>query len=68
MRAQGDSARNPLSAEPVQVQPVEGRRADRDSAGDALRDRTGAGKNRTDEGFLQQFLPVLLRALSAWPT
>jgi hypothetical protein len=68
MRAQGDSATNPLRAEPVWARPVEDCRTHRRLTADAPDDWTAAGEGCTEESVRPRFLLVLLRALSAWPT
>jgi hypothetical protein len=68
MRAQGDLARDVLSAEPAADPPDETRLADRRLTADTLMDRAVPANGPTGWGFLQPFIPALLRALSAWPT
>jgi hypothetical protein len=68
MRAPGDSATNPLRAEPVQAQPVEDYLGQRCFPADGPRGRMAAGEGHTEESVRPRFLLVLLRALSAWPT
>lgn len=67
MHAQGDSAMNPGSVEPVRSQLAEDCPVERRLTGDALKDRTALSESRAHESFLQRFLPVLMGTLSAGP-
>ena len=66
MRAQGDSAKVPRSEE--SAQPAEDCRTDCCLTHNVLNNRTDSSKSRTEESFLRQLIPALLRALGVWPT
>jgi hypothetical protein len=67
MRAHGDSAKEPPGTESGETPSLPHRLAAYWPTDDEPRDGPALGPHRSASRFLQRLIPVLLRALSAWP-